>query len=210
MADARDPSERQGWPDKESLDASCLVSQRLGYHAFYSGAVTTTEARQPDGESEDMLALERQVCFALSVAARNVVAVYRPVLEPLGLTHPQYLVMLALWQHGSLSVKELSGLLQLDPGTLSPLLKRLEAAGLLRRERDPKDQRNLALALTDRGRALRAEAETIPAGIVERLGMPIEELMALHGALTQVIAASQRALTTPAVADGTQSEATVV
>ena len=66
-----------------------------------------------------MLALERQVCFALSVAARNVVAVYRPVLEPLGLTHPQYLVMLALWQHGSLSVKELSRLLQLDPGTLS-------------------------------------------------------------------------------------------
>src|SRR4051812_10881451 len=102
--------------------------------------------------------------------------------------------MLALWQHGTLSVKELSGLLQLDPGTLSPLLKRLEAAGLLRRERDPRDQRNLALALTERGQALRAEAEKIPAGIVERLGMPLEELMALHGTLTQVIAASQRAL----------------
>jgi DNA-binding MarR family transcriptional regulator len=147
----------------------------------------------------DMLALERQVCFALSVAARNVVAVYRPVLEPMGLTHPQYLVMLALWQHGSLSVKDLSGLLQLDPGTLSPLLKRLEAAGLLRRERDPRDQRNLALELTDKGRALRAEAEAIPAGIVERLGMPVEELIALQGALTRVIAASQGALvaTTP-------------
>src|SRR3712207_8404359 len=87
--------------------------------------MTTREADQlPD---VDVLALDRQVCFALSVAARNVVAVYRPVLEPLGLTHPQYLVMLALWQHGTLSVKELSGLLQLDPGTLSPLLKRLEA-----------------------------------------------------------------------------------
>src|SRR3954465_2803890 len=144
--------------------------------------------------AEDMLVLERQVCFALSVAARNGGAVYRPVLEPLGLTHPQYLVMLALWQHGSLSVKELSGLLQLDPGTLSPLLKRLEAAGLLRRERDPKDQRNLALALTDKGKALRAEAETVPAGIVERLGMPVEELMALQRALTEVIAASQKAL----------------
>jgi len=120
--------------------------------------------------------------------------VYRPVLEPLGLTHPQYLVMLALWQYGSLSVKELSGLLQLDPGTLSPLLKRLEAAGLLRRERDPKDQRNLALALTDRGRALRAGAERIPAGIVERLGMPVDELMALQGALTRVITASRQAL----------------
>ena len=150
-----------------------------------------------------MLALERQVCFALSVAARNVVAVYRPVLEPLGLTHPQYLVMLALWQHGPLSVKELSGLLQLDPGTLSPLLKRLEAGGLLRRERDTKDQRNLALALTDKGRALRAEAERIPAGIVESLGMPVEELMSLHAALTRVIAASQRAMTVPVTVDGT-------
>jgi DNA-binding MarR family transcriptional regulator len=146
------------------------------------------------GAAEDMLALERQVCFALSVAARNVVAVYRPVLEPLGLTHPQYLVMLALWQHGPLSVKELSRLLQLDPGTLSPLLKRLESSGLLRRERDSKDQRNLALTLTDKGTALRALAEKIPAGIVERLGMPVEELMDLQGALTRVIAASQQAL----------------
>jgi DNA-binding MarR family transcriptional regulator len=156
--------------------------------------VTSETTAERPAQQEDMLALERQVCFALSVAARNVVAVYRPVLEPLGLTHPQYLVMLALWQHGVLSVKDLSRLLQLDPGTLSPLLKRLEAAGLLRRERDRNDQRNLALALTDKGRALRAEAEKIPAGIVERLGMPVDELMALHGALTEVIAASQRAL----------------
>jgi DNA-binding MarR family transcriptional regulator len=148
-----------------------------------------------------MLALDRQVCFALAVAARNVIAVYRPVLDPLGLTHPQYLVMLALWQHGPLSVKALSGLLQLDPGTLSPLLKRLEAAALLRRERDPRDQRNLALALTDKGKALRAEAERIPAGIVERLGMPVEELMELHGVLTRVIAAAQQALTDPAAGD---------
>jgi MarR family transcriptional regulator, organic hydroperoxide resistance regulator len=152
--------------------------------------VTTTKPAADD----DMLALERQVCFALSVAARNVVAVYRPVLEPLGLTHPQYLVMLALWQHGPLSVKALSGLLQLDPGTLSPLLKRLEVAGLLRRERDASDQRNLALALTDKGRAMRAEAEKIPAGIVDRLGMPIEELVELQGALTRVIEASRQAL----------------
>ncbi|MFD2090536.1 MarR family winged helix-turn-helix transcriptional regulator [Blastococcus deserti] len=160
--------------------------------------MTTGETTpRPALASEDMLALERQVCFALSVAARNVVAVYRPVLEPMGLTHPQYLVMLALWQHGPLSVKELSGLLQLDPGTLSPLLKRLEAAGLLRRERDPRDQRHLALALTEKGTALREQAEKIPAGIVERLGMPIDELTSLHGALTRVIAASQRALGGP-------------
>ncbi len=151
-------------------------------------------------DAEDMLALDRQVCFALSVAARNVVAVYRPVLEPLGLTHPQYLVMLALWQHGTLSVKDLSGLLQLDPGTLSPLLKRLESGGLLRRERDPKDQRNLALALTEKGQKLREQAEKIPAGIVERLGMPVEELMSLQQALTRVIAASQQALAQQALA----------
>jgi DNA-binding MarR family transcriptional regulator len=156
---------------------------------------------------EDALALERQVCFALSVAARNVVAVYRPVLEPLGLTHPQYLVMLALWQHGSLSVKALSGLLQLDPGTLSPLLKRLESAGLLRRERNPEDQRNLALTLTDEGRRLRAEAERIPAGIVERLGMPVEELVSLHGALTRVIAASQQSLAETSADPGRESVA---
>ena len=149
-------------------------------------------------QTADPLALEHQVCYALSVAARNVVAVYRPFLEPMGLTHPQYLVMLALWQHGPLSVKDLSRLLQLDPGTLSPLVKRLAAAGLVRRDRDPRDERALAIALTDRGRELRAQAEAIPGGIVEHLGMPLTELQALHGALVQVIDASQHALETDA------------
>jgi DNA-binding MarR family transcriptional regulator len=152
------------------------------------------------GPVRDPLALEQQVCFALSVAARNVVAVYRPWLEPMGLTHPQYLVMLALWQHGPLSVKTLSRLLQLDPGTLSPLIKRLEVAGLLRRDRDLRDERALAIALTDKGRALRAQAERIPAGILERLGMELPELMALHAALNDVIAASQRVLQSPGAA----------
>jgi MarR family transcriptional regulator, organic hydroperoxide resistance regulator len=147
-----------------------------------------------DLAGDDALALERQVCFALSVAARNVVAVYRPWLEPMGLTHPQYLVMLALWQHGPLAIKDLSRLLQLDPGTLSPLVKRLEQAGLVRRDRDPRDERALAIALTDEGRALREQAEQIPAGIVAHLGMPLDELLSLHDALTRVIAASQGAL----------------
>ena len=142
----------------------------------------------------DPLALERQVCFALSVAARNVVAVYRRFLEPMGLTHPQYLVMLALWQHGPLSIKDLSRLLQLDPGTLSPLVKRLAAADLVRRDRDPRDERALTITLTERGRALRAEAAAIPAGITEHLGMPVEELQELHSALTRVIDAAQHAL----------------
>ena len=143
-------------------------------------------------ETEDPLALEEQVCFALSVAARGVVAVYRPLLEPMGLTHPQYLVMLALWQHAPLSVRELSGLLQLDPGTLSPLLKRLEAVGYVHRQRDPADERSLAVTLTTAGQALRADAEKIPPAIVERLGMPISELRDLHAALSRVIAAARR------------------
>ncbi|MGY1710468.1 MarR family winged helix-turn-helix transcriptional regulator [Geodermatophilus sp. SYSU D00758] len=151
---------------------------------------TTTDPAAPP----DPLALDQQVCYALSVAARTVVAVYRPWLEPMGLTHPQYLVMLALWQHGPLAIRDLSRLLQLDPGTLSPLVKRLEVAGLVRRDRDPRDERALAIALTEEGRALRARAEEIPAGIVAHLGLPVEDLVSLHGALTRVIAAAQGAL----------------
>lgn len=144
-----------------------------------------------EGVVSDPLALERQVCFALSVASRGVVALYRPLLEPMGLTHPQYLVMLALWQHAPRSVKELSALLQLDPGTLSPLLKRLEAAGHVRRERDRTDERVLAVTLTAAGAALRARAEAVPGAVVERLGMSLDDLRDLHAALTRVIAAAQ-------------------
>jgi DNA-binding MarR family transcriptional regulator len=138
----------------------------------------------------DPLALENQVCFALAVAARSVIALYRPLLEPMGLTHPQYLVMLALWGRSPLSVTELSGMLALDPGTLSPLLKRLEAQGYVERRRVPGNERTLAVTLTDAGRALRDDAERIPPAIVERLGMPVEELMRLHADLTAVIAAA--------------------
>ena len=143
-----------------------------------------------DAIDTDPLVLEQQVCFALSVAARGVVAVYRPLLEPMGLTHPQYLVMLALWQYAPVSVRRLSELLQLDPGTLSPLLKRLEAIGYLRRERNPADERSLAITLTTAGRELRKRAEQIPPAVIERLGMPIDELKQLHAALTRVIAAT--------------------
>jgi len=139
---------------------------------------------------DNPLALDDQVCFALAVAARSVVALYKPVLEPLGLTHPQYLVMLALWESDELSVRDLSGLLQLDPGTLSPLLKRLEAAGYLRRARNPHDERALAVALTPAGRALRARALDVPPAVVERLGLPISELTDLQRRLTKVIAAA--------------------
>lgn len=142
---------------------------------------------------ENPLALEEQVCFALAIASRSVIALYKPVLDPMGLTHPQYLVMLALWEHEPLSVKRLSDLLQLDPATLSPLLKRLEAAGLVRRERDPQDERSLSVSLTEKGRALREQALKVPPAVVARLGLDIEELLQLHKRLTRVIAAAQHA-----------------
>jgi len=140
---------------------------------------------------DDLLRLDRQVCFALSVASRNVIALYRPVLEPLGLTHPQYLVMLTLWERDSLTVKQIGQLLSLDPATLSPLLKRLERAGLIRRDRHPADERALAVTLTDEGRELRERALQVPPQIVERLGMDIDDLTSLHAALTRVIAATR-------------------
>jgi DNA-binding MarR family transcriptional regulator len=138
---------------------------------------------------EDPLALEQQVCFAVVVAARSVVSVYKPILEPMGLTHPQYLVMLALWQEAPRTVSQLSRVLALDPGTLSPLLKRLEAAGFVRRERNSHDERQLAVTLTEAGIELRKQAELVPGKVSDRLGMDAEELADLRDALTQFIAA---------------------
>lgn len=138
----------------------------------------------------DPLALERQVCFALVVAARSVLSVYRPLLEPMGLTHPQYLVMLALWEHSPLSVREIGALLQLDSPTLSPLLKRLATAGLVTRTRSGDDERRLTIELTSKGRELRERATQIPPAIVARLGIEISELELLRVALTKVIKAA--------------------
>jgi len=138
----------------------------------------------------DLLQLDRQVCFALAVASRSVIAIYRPLLEPMGLTHPQYLVMLALWEQSPRSSKDIAAALQLDIATLSPLLKRLEAAGLIVRERDVRDERQLAIRLTEAGLALRSQAETIPGQVVARLGVPVSELESLRDALTGIIAAA--------------------
>jgi len=141
--------------------------------------------------AQDPLALDRQVCFALAVASRSVIALYRPVLEPLGLTHPQYLVMLALWERSPRTVADLGEALLLEPATLSPLLKRLESAGLVSRDRDPSDERALAITLTDRGRGLRVQAEDVPGQIVERLGLPVAQLEAVRDSLSDLIAAAR-------------------
>lgn len=140
----------------------------------------------------DPLSLDNQVCYALAVASRTVIGLYKPILQPLGLTHPQYLVMLALWERAPRSVKELSEALQLEPATLSPLLKRLESAGYLARERAPQDERMLRVELTDSGRALREHALTIPPRIVDRLGMSIAELEGLRDELHRLIDAATK------------------
>ena len=145
----------------------------------------------------DPLALERQVCFALAITNRAVLAVYRPLLEPLGLTHPQYLVMLALWDHHRgdkngrpLSVKEIAASLQLDSATLSPMLKRLETLGLITRSRSRADERATDVELTKAGQQLRRRALKIPPAVIERLGVGLDELEHLHSVLTRINAAA--------------------
>lgn len=145
----------------------------------------------------DPLALEAQVCFALSAGARGMVALYRPLLEPLGITHPQYLVLLALWQDDaagtSSTVGDLAARLHLDAGTLSPLLKRLEALGYVRRSRSPDDGRQVRVSLTAEGRARRQDAERIPPSIVAATGLSLDELAEVHAAASKVVAAALRA-----------------
>lgn len=138
------------------------------------------------------------MCFALAITNRAVLAVYRPLLEPLGLTHPQYLVMLALWdQHRSdpdrrqpLTVKQIAAILQLDSATLSPMLKRLEALGLITRTRNAADERSTHVELTKAGAALRDRALSVPAAVVARLGVGLAELEELHRVLTSINSAA--------------------
>jgi MarR family transcriptional regulator, organic hydroperoxide resistance regulator len=142
----------------------------------------------------DPLALEQQVCFALAVTNRAVLSVYRPLLEPLGLTHPQYLVMLALWDHEKartadhepMTVKQIASALQLDSATLSPMLKRLDGLGLITRTRSAADERATHVELTATGVALRARALTIPPAVVATLGVDLTELDELRRVLTRV------------------------
>jgi DNA-binding MarR family transcriptional regulator len=146
----------------------------------------------------DQLALEQQVSFALAVTNRAVLAVYRPLLEPLGLTHPQYLVMLALWDHQRatdadrtpLSVKQIASALQLDSATLSPMLKRLDALGFITRTRSVADERSTHIELTEAGTALRRQALEIPPAVVARLGVELTELEELRRVLTRINSAA--------------------
>lgn len=133
--------------------------------------------------SDDLLRLENQLCFALVTAARNVVALYRPILEPLGLTHPQYLVMLALWERSPRTLNDLAADLALEPATASPLVKRLETDGLVVRQRSAEDERRLEITLTDAGAALRDRAVDVPRQVMAAVGMDIGEIAALRDGL---------------------------
>lgn len=138
----------------------------------------------------DTLSLDRQVCYALAATSRSVIGAYRPILEPLGLTHPQYLVMLTLWERAPRTVADIGHALYLEPATLSPLLKRLEAAGLITRARSHEDERALAVTLTEAGAALREQAERVPGQVLKRLGLPVSELEKLRDLLHVVLAAA--------------------
>ena len=117
--------------------------------------------------SDDLLKLENQLCFAVVTAARNIVSIYRPILEPLGLTHPQYLVMLALWERAPRTLNDLAADLAMEPATASPLVKRLEADGLVARQRSAEDERRLDITLTDGGVRLRERAVEVPRQVME-------------------------------------------
>ena len=127
--------------------------------------------------------LDEQLCFALYAASRRMTAAYRPLLDALDLTYPQYLVMLVLWEQDGLTVRELGERLQLDSGTLTPLLKRLELAGLLGRRRRRSDEREVEITLTDAGHTLRARAADIPRCMAEKLCMTVDAFKQLRDEL---------------------------
>ncbi len=134
----------------------------------------------------DWLALDHQLCFALYAASLAMTKAYKPLLAPLGLTYPQYLVLLVLWEGDGVTVSQLGERLRLDSGTLTPLLKRLQAQGLLHRQRDAGDERRVLLRLTPHGHALRAQAEAVPHAMACATGCNLEQISALAGQLHQL------------------------
>ncbi|TLS40258.1 MarR family transcriptional regulator [Streptomyces montanus] len=156
---------------------------------------------------EDFLRLDRQICFSLNAASRAFGGVYRVVLKDLGLTYPQYLVMLVLWEQGELPVKRVGEFLRLDSGTLSPLLKRLEAAGYVRRERSARDERSVVVRLTDEGGALRERALAVPRRIAAATGFDLDEIRDLRARLDKLTTALDEAALDETALNGAAPEA---
>ena len=153
-------------------------------------AAAATDPEEMTAASEEDLLLEHQLCFALTVAARSVVGAYKPVLEKLNLTHPQYLVMLCLWEDSPRTVRNISEALAQEPATISPLLRRLEAAELITRHRAHGNERALAVELTPKGTALREQALQVPGTMLDRLGLTREQVTELHASMMGLIAAT--------------------
>ena len=140
------------------------------------------------------LELANQLCFALYNASRAAIRVYGPLLAELGLTYPQYLTMLTLWESQEpLAVGDIGARLHLDSGTLTPLLKRLEDLGLVDRARDPDDERRVLVSLTERGAAMRDDAAGIPARLLQRYGIDVSTARALIRDLTGIVESLERA-----------------
>jgi DNA-binding MarR family transcriptional regulator len=149
-------------------------------------ATAATPTALKAAQADAWLALDKQLCFALYSASLAMTKVYKPLLAPLGLTYPQYLVMLALWEEDAQSVSGLGAKLALDSGTLTPLLKRLEAQGQLSRERDSGDERRVIVRLTDAGRKLKVAARSVPRAIRRASGCELGEIVELTRQLTAV------------------------
>lgn len=149
---------------------------------------------EPPALPDDLLRLDLQVCFALHAASRAFGGVYRRVLKETELTYPQYLAMLVLWEHGEMPVKRLGEYLRLDSGTLSPLLKRMQSAGLVRRERSAQDERSVTVRLTAEGEALRESAQGVPLQVIEASGLDPAELVDLRSRLQRLTAVLDAAL----------------
>jgi DNA-binding MarR family transcriptional regulator len=145
-----------------------------------------TEKSASSESPVEILRLDNQLCFALYGAANRMTRLYRPILDALGLTYPQYLAMLVLWEQSPRTVGALGDALDLDSSTLTPLLKRLEAGGLVERRRDPDDERRVIVALTEKGQALREQAASVPEKLFCALNMPLAELTTLRERLKTV------------------------
>lgn len=144
-------------------------------------------------EDDDFLRLDRQVCFPLYAASNLFGRLYRPVLAELGLTYPQYLVMLVLWKASPQTVGSLGTMLHLDSGTLTPLLKRMEMAGLISRTRDAHDERRVLIELTARGKALRTDARKVPAILASRLAMDKMAIVELRDQVRSLVQVLEKA-----------------
>lgn len=137
------------------------------------------KASEP-ADPAQLLHLDQQLCFALYASSLAMTKLYKPLLAPLGLTYPQYLVMLVLWERDDRAVHELGELLQLDSGTLTPLLKRLEGSALVSRQRDQSDERRVRIRLTDAGRRLKQAASSIPASVICQVGVELDAVAELR------------------------------